>query len=107
MKSGDSKPTPRKPRTAPVPEIAAQEAPEPDAFLEEAKKEKKRKLLADHINTINVLRQEKRFTFREIADWLTSRGISTDHSGVYRAYLNAIPPQNRDPSEDWDDVVPE
>ena len=83
------------------------EVPLPDAFLEEAKKEQKRKLLFDHIKTINLLRNEKRFTFREIAEWLAARGIETDHSAVYRAYLAAIPEEQRDPREDWDDVSPD
>ncbi|MEO6871475.1 MAG: hypothetical protein ABI233_04555, partial [Chthoniobacterales bacterium] len=69
--------------------------PVPNAFLEDAKKEAKRKLLSDHVETINVLRNEKRFTFRAIADWLTARGIETDHSAVYRAYLGAIPIDQR------------
>lgn len=80
------------------------EIPAPDAFLEEAKNEPKRKLISDHIETINTLREEKRFTFRAIAEWLTKRGIETDHSSVYRAYLAAIPEDRRDPSEDWSDV---
>jgi hypothetical protein len=78
--------------------------PAPDAFLEEAKNEPKRKLISDHTDTINVLRNEKRFTFRAIAEWLTKRGIETDHSSVYRAYLAAIPEEHRDPRESWDDV---
>ncbi len=92
---------------SPVPVSKEHEVPLPDAFLEEAKQEPKRKLLSDHIETINLLRHEKRFTFREIAEWLTARGIQTDHSAVYRAYLGAIPVERRDPNENWDDVVPE
>lgn len=99
------------PRTAkpatvfrPVPPAPDAEIPAPDAFLEEAKNEPKRKLISDHIKTINMLREEKRFTFRAIAEWLTKRGIETDHSSVYRAYLGAIPEDQRDPSEDWSDV---
>jgi hypothetical protein len=80
------------------------EIPAPDAFLEEAKNEPKRKLISDHIRTINTLREEKRFTFRAIAEWLTKRGIETDHSSVYRAYLAAIPEDQRDPDTDWEDV---
>jgi hypothetical protein len=80
------------------------EIPAPDAFLEEAKGEPKRKLIGDHIGTINLLREEKRFTFRAIAEWLTKRGIETDHSSVYRAYLAAIPEERRDPSTSWEDV---
>ena len=47
------------------------EVPDPKAFLEEAKKESKRKLISDYSDTITVLRNEKRFTFRAIADWLS------------------------------------
>ena len=87
--------------------IAESGVPERDAFFEQAMQEPKRKLVADHTGTIRVLRNEKRFTFRQIAEWLTARGIETDHSAVYRAYLASIPPEQRDPSEDWDDVVPD
>ena|SRR5437764_14830953 len=88
----------------PVPPAPNSEIPTPDAFLEEAKSEPKRKLISDHIKTINTLREEKRFTFRAIAEWLTKRGIETDHSSVYRAYLAAIPEGRRDPHADWSDV---
>lgn len=80
------------------------EIPEPDAFLEEAKSEPKRQLIHDHIGTIKTLRNEKRFTFRAIAEWLTKKGIETDHSAVYRAYMGAIPLDQRDPNESWEDV---
>ena len=91
--------------TAPAPLPAPDSGiPAPDAFLEEAKNEPKRKLISDHIKTINTLREEKRFTFRAIAEWLTKRGIETDHSSVYRAYLAAIPEDRRDPDTDWSDV---
>src|SRR5258708_531996 len=80
------------------------EVPPNEAFLEQARMEPKRKLVTDHLKTIILLRDEKRFTFRGIADWLTARGIEADHSAVYRAYLAAIPEENRDPREDWSDV---
>jgi len=69
----------------------------PDALLEEAKKEQKRALLMEHIETINTLRDEKKFTFRAIAEWLSQRGIKVDHSAVYRTYLAAIPEEKRPP----------
>ena len=75
-----------------------------EAFLEEARSEPKRKLVWDHIETINHLRNEKRFTFRDIAAWLTARGVEMDHSAVYRAYVAAIPKDQRDPREDWTEV---
>jgi hypothetical protein len=94
---------------SPVGSLAEPEVPLPNAFLEEARKEPKRKLLTDHIETINLLRKEKRFTFRAIAEWLSARGIETDHSSVYRAYLSAIPEDQRYPAEDWEglDLEPE
>ncbi len=91
-------------RPVPPPHPADSEIPRVEAFLEEAKNEPKRKLITDHIGTIVVLRDEKRFTFRAIAEWLTERGIEADHSAVYRAYLAAIPEEKRDPREDWGDV---
>ena len=77
--------------------------PAPDAFLAEATNEPKRKLITDHTRTIKVLRDEKRFTFRQIAEWLTDRGIETDHSSVYRAYMSAVPDEQRDPITDWEE----
>ena len=87
------------PATAAEPEV-----PPSEAFLEEAKKEPKRKLIADHSQTIWHLRMEKRFTFRAISDWLNKRGIEADHSSVYRTFLRSIPEDQRDPREDWSDV---
>ena len=58
----------------------------------------------EYWSTIKTLRDEKKFTFRAIAEWLGKRGIETDHSAVYRTYLAAIPAQDRDPWTDWSDV---
>jgi hypothetical protein len=76
----------------------------PELLLEEAKKEPKRILLMDFISTIYTLRDEKKFTFRAIAEWFGQKGIETDHSAVYRTYLASIPPQQRLPNEDWSDA---
>ena len=38
---------------------------------------------------IGVLRDGKGFTFGEIAEWLTTRGVSCDHRAVYRVYVRA------------------
>lgn len=73
--------------------------PEPEAFLEEAKKERRRKLILDHTGTIRVLRNEKKFTFGGIADWFNERGFQTDRSAVYRAYLLSIPNEQIDPND--------
>ena len=103
MQAGKRKPRGRKGSEA----VVKPEVPSPDEFLDQAKSEPQRQLISDHIKTINTLRDEKRFTFRAIAEWLTKRGIQADHSAVYRAYLNAIPPERRRPDEDWSDVVPD
>jgi hypothetical protein len=36
------------------------------------------------------LRDEKRFTFREIAEWLLEYGIECDHNSVYREYTKDL-----------------
>ena len=84
--------------------VVQPDCPAPEAFLEEAKTEPQRKLLWDHIRTIKVLRDEKKFTFRAISEWLARRGIEVDHSAVYRAYLASIPEEERNPFQDWSHV---
>lgn len=73
------------------------EVPLRDAFLEDAMKEPKRLLISDHIKTINLLRNEKRFTFREIAEWFGSRlSIFMGRSGATK-HMRA----RRIPKRDW------
>ena len=62
-----------------------------EAFLQDAEKEPKRILLADHTKTIRTLRDQKRLTFRAIAEWFGERGLETDQSAVYRAYWASTP----------------
>lgn len=57
-----------------------------DQLLEWAESEPNRLLLRDYIETIRTLSQDKRFSLREIADWLNARGVPTDHNAVYREY---------------------
>ena len=91
------------------------EVPSREAFLEEAKKEQRRQLIADHSKTITFLRDEKRFTFREIAEWLSQRGITANRGAVYRAYVAAQPmteeeywdSQQDATDENWEDIIPE
>jgi hypothetical protein len=49
-----------------------------------------RQLLADYADTIKVLRDEKRFSFREIAEWLQGYGVDCDHNSVYREYTKYL-----------------
>jgi hypothetical protein len=88
--------------------VAASDVPNSEAFLEEAKSEPKRKLILDHVKTIKVLRDEKNFTFSAIADWFMKKGFQTDRSAVYRAYLLAVPKEQRDPNDqDWQEMEPD
>jgi hypothetical protein len=57
----------------------------PKGMFEDAEQEANQRELADYRNTISLLR-EKGFSFREIAEFLTERGVCADHNAVYRAY---------------------
>jgi hypothetical protein len=67
--------------------------PSPDRLLEMAMGEADRRILDDYADAIRVLRDDKRFTFREIAQWLKQNGVQTDHNSVYRAYRKHLPPE--------------
>jgi hypothetical protein len=88
----------------PVTAVVQSDYASSEAILEEAKKEPKRKLLMEYQAAIWTLRNEKKFTFRAIAEWLAQRGVETDHSAVYRTYLASIPEQERSPFENWEEV---
>jgi transposase-like protein len=34
--------------------------------------------------------REKGFSYREIAEWLSDRGVEVDHNAVYRVYTNSL-----------------
>jgi hypothetical protein len=67
------------------------EFPPPHFLLEQAEKEPNRKLLEDYRETINLLRSDKGFSFREIAEWLTQNGVDADYNAVYRVYTKGMP----------------
>lgn len=67
------------------------EIPPPHFLLEQAEKEPSRKLLEDYRETICVLRKDKGFSFREIAEWLTQNGVDADYNAVYRVYTKGMP----------------
>ena len=72
---------------------------DPRQLHAEAQKEPSRRGLDDYRDTIQVLRDEKGFSLREIAAWLQDRGLNVDHNAVWRTYskgsqrgqLTAIP----------------
>jgi len=52
-------------------------------ILDDAMKQPKKDTLLEHKAAIEVLR-EKGYTWREIAQFLTERGIETDHTKIYK-----------------------
>jgi len=62
-------------------------AADPKQLHAEAQKEPYRRGLGDYMDTIQVLRDEKGFSLREIAAWLQERGLKVDHNAVWRTYL--------------------
>jgi len=53
-----------------------------------AEREDDKKPAETHIHAIQILRDQKNFSFREIAEWLLSFNVKTDSNSVYRAYMN-------------------
>jgi hypothetical protein len=62
--------------------------PPPEVLLNLAKAEEMRARVGNYAETIRVLRDEKNFTFRRIAAWLTENGVPADHNTVYRVYMD-------------------
>jgi hypothetical protein len=63
----------------------------PQQLLTEAVQEPRRRGLADYHEAIRVLKEEKEFSFRDIAVWLQQRGLKVDHNAVWRAYSKTAP----------------
>ena len=63
--------------------------PDPHDLLAEAQAELANSDLSQYAEVIRTLRT-KGFSFREIAQWLTKRGVPTDHNGVYRVFTTAF-----------------
>ena len=60
--------------------------PDPEIVARAAAEAPAPRLLVDYNEAISTLR-EKKFTFREIAEWLTKTfGIPADHNSVWRAH---------------------
>jgi ribosome-binding protein aMBF1 (putative translation factor) len=59
---------------------------DPQQLRAEAEKEPRRRVLEDYGETIRLLKEEKGFSFREIAAWFQQRGLNIDHNAAWRAY---------------------
>ena len=62
---------------------------DPQKLRSEAEMEPSRRGLEDYFQAIRVLKEDKGFSFREIAAWLQQRGLNADHNAVWRAYSKA------------------
>ena len=65
------------------------EPPHPEALLREAEEEPSYRDLNEYAPVISTLRG-KGFSFREIAEWLSQRGVDLDHNAVYRLYTRNL-----------------
>lgn len=73
-----------------VTEVEQYVNPPVDFLLLDAEKEPTRVALPSYIQVIEVLREKKGFSFREIAEWLSKRGVEADHNSVYRLYTKKV-----------------
>jgi hypothetical protein len=65
--------------------------PDPQKLQAEAEHEPSRRGLDDYAQVIRLLKDDKGFSFREIAAWLQQRGMKSDHNAVWRAYCKLAP----------------
>ena len=63
--------------------------PPPDLLLRAAEQEPDFQTLSAYVDSVRTLR-DKGFSYREIADWLSERGVEADHNAVYRVYTNSL-----------------
>src|ERR1019366_3164019 len=71
-------------KTLPMKRLHTNTPPKP--VLQAAQAEPKKIKLDAYYQTILILRA-KRFSFRQIANWLNARGLPTDTMKVYRVWL--------------------
>src|SRR6266550_1917231 len=63
--------------------------PPPELLFREAEQEPDFRTLSAYVDYIRMLRN-KGFSYREIAHWLSERGVDVDHNAVYRVYTNSL-----------------
>ena len=72
-----------------VPSTTAIAMPPPEALFREAEEEPDVRTLSAYADSIEMLRN-KGFSYREIAHWLSERGVDVDHNAVYRVYTKSL-----------------
>jgi hypothetical protein len=63
--------------------------PDPEVLFRQAEQEPDFRALSAYVDSIRMLR-DKGFSYRDIADWLSERGLEVDHNAVYRAYTKNL-----------------
>ena len=63
--------------------------PPPEELLREAEEEPNYRDLSHYTSVIGTLRK-KGFSYRDIAEWFSERGVDVDHNAVYRVYTNSL-----------------
>ena len=63
--------------------------PPPELLFRQAEQEPDFRALSAYVDSIHMLR-DKGFSYREIANWLSDRGVDVDHNAVYRVYTNSL-----------------
>ena len=88
-KSGELKSAP--PETMAHQTLTPSNEPFPPEILERlASEESTQRSLVPYRSVIRILRNEKKFTFREIAEWLSNYNVEADHNTVYREYTKGM-----------------
>jgi transposase-like protein len=63
--------------------------PPPEELFREAEEEPNYRDLSHYADTIRILR-DKGFSYRDIAEWMSERGVPVDHNAVYRVFTNSL-----------------
>jgi len=63
--------------------------PDPEILFRQAEQEPDFQTLSAYVDSIQMLR-DKGFSYRDIAHWLSERGVEVDHNAVYRVYTNSL-----------------
>ena len=82
------------------------ELPDPNELLEEALVENDKHYLRPYRKTIKALR-EKKFSYRQIADWLNDRGLDVDHNSIYREHTKHMSPEEESAQDLYDQNLEE
>jgi hypothetical protein len=89
-KKRSKKPVKVPPKNASAPGKATpSEMPPPEVLFREAEQEPDFRTLSAYADSIRTLR-DKGFSYREIAHWLSERGVDFDHNAVYRVHRSSL-----------------